>query len=182
MLAEWGLPYPTVPAPLAGQMHQVARGVFGTRDEFEFSPYAIEHWFRETVAGEVPSYALVAHAGHGVNSWAIHYFLVTDRLRLFLQVPWGGVYMDKATSTAAVAESFRIANELVEAVAGVPEAAWPGHGSVTLMASGFYGSTLTVPAASDINESNDRSRTEWRDPDTLEPLQAALAWVESMPR
>ena len=180
MLADWGLPCPTVPASLAGHMHHVTRGEYGTRDEFELSPYAIEHWVRESQEGEVSSYDLVAHAGHGVNSWAIHYFLVIDRLQLFLQVPWGGVYMDKASSTAEVAEAFRIADELVEAVAAAPETVWPGPGSVTLMASGFYGSTLTVPALPDTGRSNNQSGTEWHDPETLEPLRAALAWVNGL--
>ena len=62
-----------------------------------------------------------------------------------------------------------------------PETAWPGPGSVVLLASGFYGSTLTVPALSETGQSNNQSRTRWHDPKTLEPLRAALAWVEGLP-
>ena len=99
-----------------------------------------------------------------------------DRLQLFLQVPWGGVYLDKASSTAEVAEAFGIADELVEAVEALPETVWPRPGSITRMASGLYGSTLTVPALSD-----NQSRTQWPDSKTLEALQAAFVWVHGMP-
>jgi hypothetical protein len=57
----------------------------------------------------------VSHAGHGTNSYAINYHLVYRRLALFSQVLWGGLYTDKASSTAAVAELFGYCKALIDA-------------------------------------------------------------------
>ncbi len=177
MLADWGLPCPTVPASLANRLHEVYEGSFSTRNEFEFSPYAFEHWAREPKECEVEDYVLVAHAGHGVNSWAMHYFLVIDRLQLFLQIPWGGAYMDKTTSTALVAEAFRLADELVKAAEAVPESAWPGLGPIKVEASGFYGATLFVPAVSGEVQLGIQSSDQGHASEIIEALRSAVAWV-----
>ena len=64
----------------------------------------------------VENYVLVAQDGHGVNSYAIPYYLVRRPLRLFLQVGWGGVYMDAPKVTEEVNRCFALVGQLVPAV------------------------------------------------------------------
>jgi hypothetical protein len=58
--------------------------------------YALDYYLHEPYSAD---YAIVAHAGHWVNSYAMHYYLVAGRLRLFLQVPWGGANGDRKEDT-----------------------------------------------------------------------------------
>jgi len=87
-----GLELPFVPPELARRFRQRDRWCFASR-QVRVSPYKFEHYVDETDA--VSDYVLIAHAGHGVNSYAIHYYLVHGLLRLFLQIHWGGVYQDR---------------------------------------------------------------------------------------
>ena len=70
----------------------------------------------EAVKQDIEDYVLLAHAGHGVNSYAIHVFVVHGPLALFLQVPWGGVYMDPKKSARRLADVFDCAGQLITAV------------------------------------------------------------------
>ena len=45
---------------------------------------------------------MLSHSGHGVNSYAIHYYLVQRPLRMFLQLGWGGVYDDAKEDAAKI--------------------------------------------------------------------------------
>ena len=36
----------------------------------------------------VADYLLLGHAGHGIQSYAIHYYVVRGPLALFLQIGW----------------------------------------------------------------------------------------------
>jgi len=169
-----------VPASLAGHLHEDYEDTFSTHNDFEVSPYAFEHWAREPKECEVEDYVLVAHAGHGVNSSAMHYFLAIDRLQLFLQIPWGGIYMDKTMSTALVAEAFRLAYELVEAVEAVPDSAWPGPCPEKVVASGLCGATLSVPAGSGEVQLDIQSSEQCYASKTFGALRAAVAWVREL--
>ena len=86
-----GLPFPELPPTLAGQMQPFGELLFGTRDP-ETGPYALDV-FRDAVYEQpVTDYALLGFDGHGINSWALHYYLVQGPLALFIQLPWGGAY------------------------------------------------------------------------------------------
>src|SRR5207244_4239765 len=104
-----GLELPFVPPELARQFRQCDRWCFASR-EVRVSPYRFEDYVNE--ADAVPDYVLIAHTGHGVNSYAIHYYLVHGFLRLFLQIHWGSVYQDKPLATARANACFRLAAEL----------------------------------------------------------------------
>ena len=63
------------------------------------------------------------HAGHGVNSYAINYFLTYRAVALYTQVLWGGSYTDTERATAQVAPLFSACATLIEAAeAHKPEA------------------------------------------------------------
>jgi hypothetical protein len=54
-------------------------------------PYNFDECVAAVRAG-APDHLVVAHQGHGINSYAFSYHLVTGQVRLLLQLSWGGVY------------------------------------------------------------------------------------------
>ncbi len=67
----------------------------------------------EAKGPQVHDYAVLSHSGHGVNSYAIQYYLVLGGLRAFLHLGWGGVYMDANATAASIAECFSLADKVV---------------------------------------------------------------------
>lgn len=100
------LPFPPVPAHLAASLQQQGQGWFATRP-FASTPYDFDHFVAEveTQPGP-PDYALVGFDGHGVNSWAVHFYLVTKGVALFIQLPWGGAYLEPEPARAEITALF----------------------------------------------------------------------------
>src|SRR5262245_19874489 len=83
LFAGEDLPFPPLSSDLAAELREVGPGIFSTRPE-ESSPYNLEIFSLEAQsAPAVSNYALVGFDGHGINSWATHYYLVDDALALF---------------------------------------------------------------------------------------------------
>lgn len=114
LFKDAGLPFPPLPRGLADRLQEVEPWVFATRP-IVTSPWDVDDYLEEAVAGSPPDYVLVAHTGYGVNSWAIHYFLVQGGLGIFLQIPWGGAYTDNDAAVARLRERFAAAADLIEA-------------------------------------------------------------------
>lgn len=136
LFAGAGLPFPFIPASLHGDFHLISKAVYGTRAEMPASIEDLSTFVKEAEGQPVADYALVGHGGHGVSSYAIHYYLVYNGLGLFLQVPWGGAYTDKKEAAAAVAHCFGEAEKVIHAVEERP---WTGSRRLLLVESGFYG-------------------------------------------
>jgi hypothetical protein len=132
---EAGLGFPAVPLGLAARLEQHGPWTFATR-QLEVWPYDFDHYVEEA-HGPVADHVVLAHAGHGSNSHAIHYYLVHGAVRMFLQLGWGGVHMDADARTASVRACFARADELVRA-AGVAGRIPAGH-RLIVAASDFYG-------------------------------------------
>jgi hypothetical protein len=117
LFAEQGLPFPSLPENLAAQLRQRGELVFTTIDH-QYSPYAI-HYYAEPLirGGDSDDYAVIGFDGHGLNSHAVHYYLVEGSLALFIQRPWGGVYMDPETFRPLIERAFKLAGELREKMA-----------------------------------------------------------------
>jgi hypothetical protein len=49
--------------------------------------YAVGSFVEQALERRCAEYVAVGHAGHGVNSYAMHYFLVYGPLRPFVQAP-----------------------------------------------------------------------------------------------
>lgn len=109
-----GLVAPPVPERFAGALRLIEPWCFATRDIDPMSMYM----FDRTVSDGLAAADVVAfsHAGHGINSYAINYFLVDGPLALFAQVAWGGAYADSAESAAAVAQLFERCSALIRAM------------------------------------------------------------------
>ena len=82
-----GLVLPPIPANLAPRLKERAEWRFSTK-LLTLSPYAFEEYVRDGTRKGVRDSFVLAHAGHGVNSYALHYYLAQKPLRLFLQVGW----------------------------------------------------------------------------------------------
>lgn len=134
--AEADLGFPTLPDALAERLTEQGEWCFATRT-VERWPYEFDLYVDEADRPDLEDYALLAHAGHGVNSYAIHYYLVCGPVRLFLQLVWGGAYMDPTETAKHVRQCFELADEIVTTAAGgrIRNGSW-----VTVVASDFYGS------------------------------------------
>lgn len=106
LLEAEGLPFPPVPPRWEHALERHACGVFTTRQLPE-TPYNLGYFLAEfeRVSGP-PDYAIVGFAGHGVNSWALHYYLVEGALALFVQLPWGGAYLEPDAARADITDIF----------------------------------------------------------------------------
>ena len=130
--AEIGVEVPPVPAKFAGALRRVEPHTFSTRP-VTWSPWDVEGWASEAEREDLTDYLVIGHAGHGVNSFALSYFLVQKHLRVFIHVGLGGVYMNAQRSRLAVNEAFSGARRLVDAAARSPS-------RMIVVATEFYGS------------------------------------------
>jgi len=112
LFAIEGLILPFVPASLQTDFKELAEWVYGTRDN---TPplYNIRHFVQEAEAG-TDDYVLIGHDGHGVNSYAMHYYLVYGAINLFIQMSWGGAYTDNAKAAKRISNVFAQAEKLVK--------------------------------------------------------------------
>jgi len=113
-----GLAFPTIPEKLAEQLKEQSKWVFSTWP-IDVWPYDLHYYVEEAEKSEVNDYAVLAYAGHGANSWAIHYYLVQDSLRMFLQLGWGGVYSNKDEDAALIRNCFSLADKIASVAKSV---------------------------------------------------------------
>ena len=112
-------PFPPVPETMQAQVRLYAPWVYGTRRAVP-ALYDLPWFAEEARSQSVADYLLFGHDGHGVNSYAIHYYLVQSTLALFLQIGWGGALMDHEVQSKRLGAAFDWANALIEA-AGAAE-------------------------------------------------------------
>ncbi|NAS26575.1 hypothetical protein GT755_33475 [Herbidospora sp. NEAU-GS84] len=126
-----GLAPPPIPVPLRPRLREQQPWVFTTRDidpdrMYRFDTAREHNYLHEALSDPVEDYVAVSHAGHGVNSFSINYFLVYGPVMVFAQALWGGVYTDRAKTTEAVGAMFRQCAELIETV-DAAKAGFPGR-------------------------------------------------------
>lgn len=172
-LAESGVPLPKIPEALAARLEQQGKGLFSTREE-TVDPYVLPPYVEEFVQGTAEDYVLICHSGHGINSYAVQYYLVYAGLGLFIHIGLGGVYMDNEVQTREIRESFALADRLVALVEQSIKIG-PEH-RLTVVAADFYDSYWISPGT----ESTERERKRGalhRKPE--EVLTEALEWLGS---
>lgn len=143
LLDEAGLAFPTIPDRLAVLLKEQGKWLFSTR-AIQMSPYDLDYYVHEADGTQVDDYAILSHSGHGVNSYAIQYYLVFGPLRMFLHLGWGGVYMDANAAAAQVRECFLLADQIV--LATMTEGKISDR--LTIVGSDFYGSFWKAPGQS----------------------------------
>ena len=125
-----GLPEPHVPPPLAARLTCWGPWTFGTR-RVDGVYGLVPELLGELGSGRVDDYLVLGQGGHGVNSYSICYYLVQGALALFLEVGWGGAYMDGRRRTEEVTACLEAAARLARL------GAWgdPGGGLLVVHAS-----------------------------------------------
>ncbi len=174
LFQDEGLAFPTIPEQLAGQLTERGRGVFSTRP-VDMSPYNLQHYVDEVDRTQVEDYAVLSHSGHGVNSYAIQYYLVQGYLRMFLHLGWGGIYMDKKEDAATIRDCFSIADQIVRVAQSVES--FPAGEHLTIVGSDFYGSYWLPPGKTRLGKDLDRQGS--LDVKPQEVLTEALGWLTS---
>ena len=84
-----GLAFPKIPDELATRLQERGDWVFSTR-EIDVSPYDLRHYVCEFAGPHVEDYVVLSHSGHGINSYAVQYYVVHGSLGVFLHLGWGG--------------------------------------------------------------------------------------------
>ena len=167
LFCDAGLAFPTIPDELAAQLKERDRWVFSTRP-IDMSPYNLEYYVDEIEGTRVKDYAVVSHSGHGVNSYAIQYYLVHGSLHMFLHLAWGGVYMDVRETATRISDCFSIADLVVTGAQSANK--FQVGERLKIVGSDFYGSYWLPPG-------NDRRvEAEGRE-GPLAVLTQALAWL-----
>ena len=168
LFEEAGLAFPDIPQELAERLKERDKWLFATR-EVSISPYDLEHYLGEA---KVEDYLILSHAGHGVNSYAIQYYVVYNSLRMFLHLGWGGVYMDAKAAATKIHDCFSLANEIIPL--GRQAEAIPGRDRLTIVGSDFFGSYWSLPGG------NRRDEIEGAKGPAI-VLALALRWLQSIP-
>ncbi len=116
-----GLSLPALPPGLAAQLRERAPGLYSTR-ELAAPAYSLEAHVDGLLHSTHPGdYAVLAMDGHGIQSWAFHYYLVHGPLALFVQLPWGGVYTDVADARAEIERVLAWARPLPQRLADLQQ-------------------------------------------------------------
>jgi hypothetical protein len=177
LLAQSGLELPPIPPSLEARFSKRAEWCFASRS-VRRSPYCFPEYVEQAIVRPPKDYVLVAHAGHGVNSYALHYFLLLRPLMLFVQVPWGGVYEDRAVATADANACFGLCHSILEATERAVRTGQLERDRLVVVASaGLHYPTL-------FGFRDDMRRTGAAVPDNtgLEPqvpfLKRALVWCQ----
>ena len=178
LFQEANLAFPWIPPELASQLRELYSWRYGTRS-FRMSPYNIDAFIKEAQLGVVDDYVVLAQAGHGANSWALHYFILYGPLYLFLQLSWGGAYCDAEHDRNEIRRCFGLADKIVRTIDEALHS--PMDSSlyknfidiwIRVYGSAFYGSRW-----SNSEEEVGKAAEGERDKSPYEVLSEVLEWV-----
>ncbi|MFB3921284.1 MAG: hypothetical protein ACE145_06145 [Terriglobia bacterium] len=169
LFQDAGLAFPTIPEKLALRLRERGEWIFSTRP-LAMSPYNLQHYVQEARGTRLKDFAVLAHSGHGVNSYAIQYYLVRGALRMFLHLGWGGVYMNAERSTARIRDCFDISDRIVEGIDSL--SGFKAGESLTVVGSNFYGSYWLPPGLSPREHQKGRG-------DPIATLAEVLDWIKT---
>lgn len=116
LLQNAGLAFPSIPKELAAGFKEHSKWFFFTRG-LKMSQHNLQPWCHEAEF-DPEEYAIPSPSCQGVNSYAIQYFLVSGRLRMFLHSDWGGMYMHANEASSKIRESFSLADQTVSETSG----------------------------------------------------------------
>jgi hypothetical protein len=176
------LDLPPVSRELARHFKRRDERCFSSR-AIKRSPYLIDDYIVECSTGRPNDYVLLAHAGHGVNSYALHCYLVQAPLELFLQVAWGGAYTDMTKATADANECFRLAGEFLDAGRGaLRRGRLSAQDRLMAVASSFYGGCCTLPGHTEPRADHRLRSIAWLKGIPQDFLRQAIEWCNASTR
>ena len=171
LFTDAGLAFPTIPEELGVQLMKRDQWLFSTR-ALKISPYNLDHYVQDRERTGGKEYTVLCHSGYGVNSYAIQYYLVYGRLRMFLHLGWGGVYMDADAAASRIRECFSLADQIVPAAMTSGQMA--AGQRLTIVGSDFYGSYWSAQ-----EQTRQEVRRGSRGP--AEVLAEVLRWLKDLP-
>lgn len=163
--AESGIPFPPVPEEMITKVLEFQPWVFGTR-RIKHGMYFIETFIEEVQSRNVDDYLLFGHDGHGVNSYALHYFLVFKRLAIFIQWGWGGVYMDNAKQLREIATLFDYVKRVIDLHESIPLNVLATSKRLLIVESDFVNSFWGFTSEGKVEHT-----------DKISALKGALKWI-----
>jgi hypothetical protein len=164
-----GLAFPKIPEGLSMRLQKRDRWIFSTR-MVDVYPYDLRHYISEFVGSQVEDYVILSGSGHGINSYAIQYYIVYGPLGMFLHLGWGGVYMDKNLKAQKIRKCFSLADQIVWLV--INKAGFEKRDRLTVVASDFYGSYWTL-----LKGGRQEQKANSRFPAGV--LSGVLCWLET---
>lgn len=105
-----GLAPPPVPARFADMLEERTPEVFASVP-LTHAPYEIERCVEDFIDGCAPA-LILGFGGRGLMSPALHYFLVDERVGVFIQQRWGSPVNEPARDARHVATLMKLACEL----------------------------------------------------------------------
>ena len=170
---------PPIPAALAPGLRSQERWCWSTRPVDPMAMYMFGEYPAEVLLGTAPEYVAVSHAGHGVNSYAINYQLVLGSLAAFLQVPWGGVYMDAERAAADVRDRFEHLATLIDLATTAEPNSGPSSPVLLVLDSPFRRIRVCANVPSSFTDRREARRWLEEQPESPDPLEEAIAsWAE----
>lgn len=111
------LVFPPIPEPFRDTLKTIRDNIWGANAS-QSDLYPVEVFVSGLGSG-TQDYLLMGFDGHGTSSWALHYYLVTDRLALFIQKGWGNAFDDDEIARGRIKGTFgfvvRLLQELEQA-------------------------------------------------------------------
>ncbi|MBD3672948.1 MAG: hypothetical protein HUJ26_05420 [Planctomycetaceae bacterium] len=101
-----GLPVPAVPQAWEASVHEQGDWLFGSEPPPAGPLIQFGSYFLAAMSNELPDGVWFGHDGYGTNNWALHYYLKVPGLVVLVQIPWGGAYVDREASEAAIRQQF----------------------------------------------------------------------------
>ena len=158
---------PPVPASLGPQVLQLDQNYFGTRDDVPHGLYADPTLM---LSPDERDYLLLDYRGHGVNSYALSYFLVHGAVAAYLQIGLGGANMDNDRQRRLIGDAFTELSRLVAAAEGKRE-------RVTVFAWDMVGRVGWLAPGARIQDAWAQAKPG----DPVQALAAARAFLEASP-
>ena len=171
LLDKVGLQKVFIPSSLEGEMERISDWVFGTRGDAR-NLYEFIAFVQEAATSNVDDYLLLGQAGHGMQSYAMHYYLVEGQLALFLQMAWGGAYDDGEADRAAIAEQFALIPQLYNVVL---ESELPEDARLVVALSDMHGSRWAVLPEM-LTKGEVLAFGDWQTEDAVD-LRSVLDWL-----
>jgi hypothetical protein len=104
--ADAGLPLPPISSALAARLQQLASGIYATRTSLP-PIYQLERYAYEYLHTPPEPYLVIALGGHGIASQAMHYYLVVDKIAIFLQISYINMLNEKLETANRIKSCFQ---------------------------------------------------------------------------
>ena len=140
-------PVPPVPVDILDNLKPVSLNLLAYGAVIA-APYQIDEWLDLLEQGELQNTFVYGFDGHGINSLALHYYLVQKHFACFIQLPCEGLYHDPV-DVEALKNSYERVAALSTRLEQAADSLFKGFGRLVLVESGFYGSRFGVHLAED---------------------------------